>query len=340
MPVGLTEAVELFGRRDLHEVGLAADALKRKHFGESVSWVNNAHINYTNVCVNDCSFCTYHRNSDDADAYTLTVEQVLEQVSTAVAGGACEVHIVGAVNDRLEVDYYVETVGQLRLRFGDVYIKAFTAVEIDFVAKRCDIDVAELLGRLVDAGLDSLAGGGAEIFSARVRGQVCPEKISGDRWLEIHRIAHGVGLVSNATMLFGHVETLAERAEHLVKLRELQDETGGFQSFLPLPAVDFEGRAMNGIDALRTLAVSRLVLHNFPHIKVFWPIWTVKLAQLALSYGADDFDGTVGKYRIVDSGKLGYEAGVRGDEIRQLIAAGGYNPIERRGDYGPIVDGT
>jgi len=329
----VSDVVELFEDSDLHALGQAASDVKRCRFGERVTWIDNCHINYTNICGGSCSFCRYRCDAGDDDAFVLDPDDLLRQVAEAVARGAREVHIVGGLNDALEGDYYVDLIRRVRNRFADLYIKAFTAVEIDFISNRLQCTVETVLARLRDAGLDSLAGGGAEIFSRRVRQAVCPAKIGAERWLEIHRTAHMLGLRSNATMLFGHVETTAERADHLLQLRTLQSQTGGFQSFLPIPVVDFNDKYVGGIDALKTLAISRLVLDNIDHIKVFWPIWTPKLAQLALGYGADDLDGTVVRYRIVDPHHTGVIEGMPGDRICHMIEAAGYEPVERDGRY-------
>jgi aminodeoxyfutalosine synthase len=325
-----SQIVGLFAR-NLHELGAAACEAKQKRFGTKVFWVNNRHINYTNICQGSCAFCRFRRRPTDSDAYSLTVEQLLETVADAVARGVCEVHLVGGLNASLDLDYYVSLIRTLRKNFNDLFIKAFTAVEIDFISQRSDQSLAVVLAHLQEAGLDCLAGGGAEIFADRVRREVCPTKLDADRWLEIHRTAHRLGLASNATMLFGHMETLSERADHLLRLRNLQDETNGFLSFLPLPVVDFKDRALDGLSALKTLAVSRLVLDNFPHIKVFWPLWTLKLAQLGLSYGADDLDGTVGQYKIVESDHS--ENVITPETVQQVIRQAGFEPVERRGDY-------
>lgn len=331
----IEDAVRLFETAGLHQLGAAANEAKRRRFGDGdkVFWINNLHVNYTNICEGTCKFCTFRRRQTDPDAFRLHTDQILQRVSQAVSSGACEVHLVGGLDKSFDLTPCLTMIGTLRGRFPNLFIKAFTAVEIDFFARGSDLSIEAVLTRLRDAGLDCLAGGGAEIFADRVRAQICPEKIDADRWLEIHRTAHTIGLYSNATMLFGHIETIAERADHLFRLRRLQDETGRFLSFLPIPVVDFHDRPIDGIDALKTLAISRLILDNIAHIKVFWPIWTAKLAQLALSYGADDLDGTVGDYKIVDQKQSASQNLICPDNIRQLIAQADLKPIERTGDY-------
>lgn len=329
------DAADLY-LRQLHELGPLADAERARRFGRRALWVNNVHINTTNICAGTCRFCHYRRKTNDPDAFALTVEQVVEQAALAAERGAREAHLVGGLNQTRDLAYYLRLTDGLARRVPQLYRKFLTAVEIDFLAQQAGVTVEEVLQRLRDAGLQSLAGGGAEIFSPRVRMLVCPEKIDADRWLAIHRAAHHLGIRSNATMLFGHVESPAERVEHLLRLRDLQAETNGFQSFLALPVVDFDGGVTGGVDVLKTLAISRLVLDNFDHIKVFWPIWTSKLAQLGLTYGADDFDGTVGRYRIVGA-ELAYEAGMSPQALETLIRQAGLEPAERTGDY-HIID--
>jgi aminodeoxyfutalosine synthase len=315
-------------RADLADLGRRALAAKMKRFGDRVFWVRNVHVNYTNVCRGECRVCRYSKRPGREGGYVLTPDAIFERTARAVSDGAVEVHIVGGIHPELAFSYYLDLVGRLRRSFPALFIKAFTAPEIDGMAGISGLQVPEVLSRLMAAGLDSLAGGGAEIFSPRVRRELFPNKISGDEWLDIHRTAHRMGLRTTATMLFGHIETPAERVEHLVKLRELQDETGGFTAFVPLPVVGYGPLGgVDGLDALRTLALSRLVLDNVEHVKVFWPIWGMKLAQLALSYGADDLDGTVGDYKIVD--RPGSTAG----QIRETILQAGLHPAERDGRY-------
>lgn len=318
------EAVGCFETVDIHELGGRALACKRRRFGEEVFWTRNVHVNYTNVCINRCEVCRFSRRLGESGAYTLGVEEIVSRVSSAVEAGARQAHIVGGIHPELAFGYYLDLVRELRSCFPGLFIRGFTAPEIDHFSTISGESAGWVLEQLRRAGLDALPGGGAEIFSDRVRRAIFPGKISGDRWLEIHALAHGLGLETNATMLFGHMETIGERVEHLMKLRELQDRTGGFKAFVPLPVVGYKGAAgVDGVGALRTLAMSRLVLDNFEHIKVFWPIWGAKLSQLALSYGADDFDGTVGSYKIVD------REGMDVETLRGLILQAGYRPVER-----------
>jgi len=317
--------------KSLSELGRLALEQKHRRFGDGIFWVRNVHVNYTNICQAGCKVCHYSRKKGQEGGYTLTVDQIVERVASAVSAGAVEVHIVGGVNPDLPYDYYVEMIRSVRRAFASLYIKAFTASEIDHMCKISGKKSSDVLGELIDAGLDSMPGGGAEIFSSRVRQELFPNKISSDRWLEIHRTAHQQGIRTTATMLFGHLETPDERLAHLESLRRLQDQTGGFNAFVPFPVIGYGSlEGVDGLDSLRTLAVSRLILDNFEHIKVFWPIWGMKLSQLALSYGADDFDGTVGIYKIVD------QAGISAEKVKELIKQAGFVPTERDGRYAKV----
>jgi aminodeoxyfutalosine synthase len=331
--LGFAETVGLFENVDLHEIGQRALECKRQRFGDQVFWIRNVHVNYTNVCINRCDVCLFSRRTGQSDAYTLEVGEIVSRVAAAVEGGVREVHIVGGINPQLTFTYYLELIRELRKSFPELYIRAFTASEIDHLSNISNSKAGWVLEQLRSAGLNAMPGGGAEIFSDRVRREIFPGKISSDRWLEIHELAHGLGLESNATMLFGHIETFSERVDHLIKLRELQDRTKGFKAFVPLPVVGYQGmEGVDGMEALRTLAISRLVLDNFEHIKVFWPIWGAKLSQLALSYGADDFDGTVGSYKIINQNGLDVET------LKDLILQAGFKPVERDSRYERIGD--
>ena len=292
------DAVALFENSDLLRVGRLADRARRRAVGDDVYFVVNRHINYTNVCRNRCAFCAFSRDEGAAGAYTLTVDEVLQKAREAVDEGATEIHIVGGENPALPYVWVREMVAGIRRMDPGIHIKAFTASEIEFFAKTEKLLVEDVLLDLKEAGLNSLPGGGAEILGAEVRAQVCPAKISGERWLEIHQLAHDLGLKTNATMLYGHVESHEDRADHLVRLREAQDETHGFQAFIPL-AFQPHNNALahlpgpTGVDDLKVMAVSRLMLDNFDHLKTYWVMTGMKLAQIALFFGANDMDGTV-----------------------------------------------
>ncbi len=332
------DAVALFETPDLPRVGRLADQARRRAVGDDVYFVVNRHINYTNVCRNRCAFCAFSRDEGAAGAYTLTVDEVLQKAREAVDEGATEIHIVGGENPALPYVWVREMVVGIRRMDAEIHIKAFTASEIEFFAKTEKLLVEDVLLDLKEAGLNSLPGGGAEILGAGVRAQVCPAKISGERWLEIHQLAHDLGLKTNATMLYGHVESYADRADHLVRLREAQDETGGFQAFIPL-AFQPHNNALahlpgpTGVDDLKVMAVSRLMLDNFDHLKTYWVMTGMKLAQIALFFGANDMDGTV--VEEVISLLSGAEHGqtVSRCELARVIADAGRIPVERDALY-------
>lgn len=335
------EGIALLGCRDLLLLGRLADLAARRATGEEVYFVNNAHINYTNVCVLRCAFCGFARRPGAAGAYTLALEEVEARAAAFAARGARELHIVGGLHPDLPLEFYEEMLARLRARLPHVHLKAFTAVEVDHFARVSGLPVEEVLARLRAAGLGSLPGGGAEVFAPRVRRRLCRPKISGERWLAVHRAAHRLGIPSNATILFGHIETAAERVDHLLALRALQDETGGFQCFVPLPFHPEGARVAGaagptGYDILRMVAVSRLLLDNFRYVKAYWVALTPKLAQLALRFGANDLDGTVREERIYHSMGSTSPQGQEEDELVRAIVRAGRRPVERDGRYRPV----
>lgn len=329
-----SEALQLFASHDLLGIGELAAAANLRKNGDRVYFNVNRHINYTNICVNQCTFCAFSRTGDDESGYTLALNNILERVAEARAAGATEIHMVGGLHPDLPFDFYLEMLAAIKADSPGLHIKAFTAVEVDYFADLSGQPVEAVIAELIEAGLDSMPGGGAEIFNARVRSQICPEKISGERWLEVTEKVHRAGLKTNATMLFGHVETAADRVDHLSRLRHLQDRTGGFQAFIPLafqpdntrvPAA----RGVGGADALKTLAISRLYLDNFQHIKAYWVMLGLKVAQVALCFGVNDLDGTVVEEQI------GHEAGAASpqalskDQLIEQIRRAGRTPVER-----------
>jgi aminodeoxyfutalosine synthase len=336
--LSVADAIALFESPDLLRIGRLADQVRRRRGGDDVYFVVNRHINYTNICRNRCSFCAFSRDPDQAGAYTLTVDEVLEKAREAIDEGATEIHIVGGENPALPYARVRDMVAGIRAMDPNVHIKAFTASEIAFFAKTEMLTVEDALVDLKEAGLNSLPGGGAEILDAGVRARVCPAKISGERWLEIHQLAHDLGLKTNATMLYGHVESYADRADHLVRLREAQDETGGFQAFIPL-AFQPKSSALahlpepTGVQDLKVMAVSRLMLDNFDHIKTYWVMTGMKLAQTALFFGADDMDGTVVEEVISQLSGAAYGQSVSKAELVRVIRDAGRTPVERDALY-------
>jgi len=332
------DGLALLASDDLTGIGRLADMVRRKLVGDDVQFVVNRHINYTNVCRNRCEFCAFSRGENEADAYTLTVQQVLGKAAEAIAQGATEIHIVGGEHPSLPYSEIRAMISGIRDLAREVHIKAFTASEILHFADREGLSAEEMLLDLKAAGVNTLPGGGAEILSAAVRRRVCPAKISGQRWLEVHRLAHSLGIRSNATMLYGHVESYHDRVDHLLRLREAQDATGGFQAFVPLAFQPKNTRLSHlspttGVDDLKTLAVSRLLLDNFEHIKTYWVMTGLKLAQAGLFFGADDMDGTVVEELISLSSGGDFGQVLPKAELVRTIQDAGRTPVERDGDY-------
>ncbi|HEY3373455.1 MAG TPA: aminofutalosine synthase MqnE [Candidatus Aquicultor sp.] len=336
------DGVALYELNDLIFLGALARCVKEKKTGNYTYFNVNRHINLTNVCVNGCKFCAFNaKKSTDPHAYTMTLEEVLNRALEAPGIGATELHIVSGCHPDLPFDYYLGAVRECREALPDIHIQAFTAVEIDYFTQLTGMSIREVLETLKDAGLGSMPGGGAEVFSPRVRGQVCANKANADRWLEIMKTAHELGIRSNATMLYGHVETYEERIDHMIRLRELQDETGGFQSFIPLPFLPDNTELENiqkttAFDNMKTYTISRLVLDNFDHIKAFWIMVGMKLAQLSLDFGVDDLDGTVVEEKIMHMAGATTDESVSKEELIHLIKDAGRTPVERDTLYNVI----
>ncbi len=332
------DGLALFDSPDLPRVGRLADHARRRKMGDDVYFVVNRHINYTNVCRNGCRFCAFSRLEGEPGAYTLRVDEVVAKAREAIGQGATEIHIVGGENPALPYGTIRAMVSGVRELSPEVHIKAFTASEIACFAQAENMTAEALLADLKAAGMNSMPGGGAEIFNAAVRAEVCPAKISGDRWLEIHAIAHRLGLKTNATMLYGHVETYADRVDHLLRLRATQDDSGGFQAFIPL-AFQPKNNALShlpattGVDDLKTLAIARLLLDNFDHIKTYWVMTGLKIAQVALFFGANDMDGTVVEEVISLMSQAGHGQEVPKGELVRVIRDAGRNPVERDALY-------
>jgi len=330
-----SQACALLECDDILALGAMADFARRRAVGDDVYFISNRHINHTNVCRNRCLFCAFSHDEGDADAYTLTVDEVVGKARETLAeGGITEIHIVGGEHPDLPFTYYLDMMRALKDLAPDVHIQAFTASEVAHFAKISGKSVAAVLTELKEAGLGSLPGGGAEVFSGRVRDLICERKISGQRWLDVMRAAHDAGLKSNATMLYGHVETPAELADHMLRLRELQDDTGGFNAFIPLsfqPANTglSELPGPTGFDDLRMLAVGRLVLDNFRHIKAFWINVGLKLAQVSLVFGVNDLDGTVVEEKISHAAGVDTGQELTRAELVRVIRAAGRVPVER-----------
>jgi aminodeoxyfutalosine synthase len=332
------DGLALLETPDLLGLGrLAASALRRRA-GDQVYFINNRHINHTNVCKNRCSFCAFSRDDGEPGAYTMALEEVLARAAESAEEGVTELHIVGGEHPALPYSYYRDMISELHKLAPGVQLTAFTASEIAHFAEIGGLSVEEVLLDLKAAGLDTLPGGGAEVFSARVRALVCPKKISGETWLQVHKAAHRCGLPTNATMLYGHVETAEERVDHLLRLRDAQDETGGFQAFIPLA---FHPRntglsqypGPTGVEDLKMLAAARLLLDNFAHIKAYWVMVGLKLAQVSLFFGVDDLDGTIVEETITHAAGGETEQAVARDELVRLVRDAGREPVERDAFY-------
>ncbi len=328
------DGMALEASNDLFAIGSMANLVRERYNGNFGYYNVNTHINPTNVCVYKCDFCAFRADLNDPRAYVMDRAQILERAKSAHDRGATELHIVGGLHHKLPFDYYVDLIRWIKDDYPEIHIKAYTGVEIEFFAKIARLSIREVLQKLVDAGLGSLPGGGAEIFHPEVREQVCGAKASTEVWLDVHRTAHKLGLHSNATMLYGHIDQAKHRVDHLCRLRELQDETGGFQTFIPLAFHPDNSRMdeipkPSGVMDLKTMAISRLMLDNFPHIKAYWIMLGIKTAQVALSFGADDLDGTVVHETIYHEAGAETPQEITVNEIRRLIAEAGRIPVER-----------
>ncbi len=339
------DGLKLFKSNDLLAVGQLAHHVRDKLHGKRTHFNVNRHINPTNVCIASCKLCAFGRKPDAAGAYTMSLEQAFRTAGENWTEAITEFHIVGGLHPDLPFQYYVDLLRGLKERFPSVHLKAFTAVEIAYYAHITRLSVKEILEKFKEAGLGSLPGGGAEIFAPAVRRVICDHKIGAHMWLKVHRIAHELGLHSTATMLYGHIESAEDRVDHLVQLRDLQDQTHGFQTFIPLafhPANTELGKLVDhaetsGFMDLKNIAVARLMLDNFPHIKAYWIMMTPRVAQIALRFGADDIDGTVAEEKIYhDAGAQTPQVMTR-QEIVRLIKEAGFEPFERDTLYRPVT---
>jgi aminodeoxyfutalosine synthase len=346
-PLSLEDGVALYRHGNPLEVGALANEVRERLHGDRTYFNRNLHINATNVCEASCMFCSFARLAPgDKGAYTMSHEEAWGKLRARVDANdpITEIHIVNGLHPGLPFDYYTELLAGLKRIQPSIHLKAFTAVEIFYFAKKFGMSIADVLEKLRAAGLDSLPGGGAEIFAPRVRRKICHDKCSGDEWLEVHRVAHRLGLRSNCTMLYGTVETTEERVEHLLQLRALQDETGGFQTFIAL-AFHPDGNSLTklpaptGLEDLRTYAVARLMLHNIPHIKAYWIMLGIKTAQTALWFGADDLDGTVQEEKIYHMAGAETPQAMSPAEIVRIIREAGRTPVERDTLYNVVAEG-
>ena len=335
------DGVALYRSRDLLALGYLANRVRERQHGDVTDFNVNRHINPTDVCVASCRLCAFGKQKRDPNSYTMSLEQVWETAGKGWSEAITEFHIVGGLHPELNLDWFCQMLRGLKERFPAIHLKAFTMVEIGYFARREKMSIRDVLVKLRDAGMDSLPGGGAEVFSERVRRIICDHKLTGDEWLETARTAHELGLHSNCTMLYGHIENEEDRVDHLVRLRGLQDQTNGFVTFIPL-AFHPQNTALShiskttGFDDLKNIAVARLMLDNIPHIKAYWIMMTPKVAQVALRFGANDIDGTVVEEKIYHEAGATTSQSMRRGELLRLIKLAGRTPVERDTLYRPV----
>ena len=337
------EALLLWQQAPLWQLSELATAAKRRVSGRKVYYNRNFHLEPTNVCLFECKFCSYRRKAGENGAWDYTMDQVLDIVRSRKDSGATEIHIVGGVHPTHDLYYYVDMIRRVKEIMPQVAIKAFTAVELNYMIRQAGLTLEQGLALLKEAGMESIPGGGAEIFAPEIRTKICPQKGSAEEWLSLHRTAHGLGIDSNATMLYGHIESIEHRIDHLMRLRELQDATGGINAFIPLKFRSANNSMSElgetGVtDDLRTLAMSRLILDNVAHIKAYWVMYGKDTTELALAFGADDIDGT-----IDDSTKIYSMAGAADtrptmsiEDIERICSSAGFTAVERDTHYNEI----
>lgn len=338
------EALVLWREAPLWLLGELAMGAKQRISGDKVFYNRNFHLEPTNLCVFNCKFCSYRRPKGSPEAWDYTMEQMEQIVRDRAKSGATEIHIVGGVHPEHDIYYYAELIRRVKAVMPQVAVKAFTAIELAYMIRQAGLSINEGLQLLIEAGMEAIPGGGAEIFDEELRARICPEKGSTAEWFAVHDAAHRLGLKSNATILYGHIETLEHRIDHLLRLREQQDLTGGFNAFIPLKYRNFgnpmsEVGEVSIVEDLKMLAMSRIVLDNIPHIKAYWVMYGKQTTELALSFGADDIDGT-----IEDSTKIYSMAGASDshpvmtiEEIEQIAASAGLRAVERDTFYNEIT---
>ncbi|MDP6954622.1 MAG: aminofutalosine synthase MqnE [Planctomycetota bacterium] len=336
------DGLRLYRTPDLYALAALANFVRERLHGDRTYFNVNQHINYTNICNKFCRFCAFQRRPKQEGAYWMTPEEIAERITHHLAEPVTEIHMVAGIYPKLGFDYYLDILRAVKSVRPEVHIKAFTMVELDQIARLAKRPLEDVLPELMAAGLDSVPGGGAEVFSERVRQLTYPQKMSGQRWLEVARTVHAAGLRSNCTMLYGHIETLEERLEHMDLLRCLQDESGGFQAYIPL-SFHPDGSEMaevpgpTALEELREMAVSRLMLDNIPHIKAYWIMLDIPIAQLALSFGADDVDGTVVEEKIYHDAGATTPQSVKRAELVRWIEDAGRLPVERDTLYNELT---
>ncbi len=323
---------------DLLTLGKLADKIRKGRYGYKSFFNVNRHINPTNVCKDICKFCAYSASRKNPNQYTMSHEEILDIAKEAIERGAKELHIVSAHNDKVGMDWYFGAFRKIKDKYPNIHIKALTGAEVNFLAQSNGLSYDEIIDLMIDSGVDSMPGGGAEIFDEEIRDFICKGKVSSKQWLEIHQKWHERGKESNATMLFGHIEKRSHRIDHMLRLRELQDKTGGFNAFIPLVYQRENNflrveEFLTAQEILKTYAISRILLDNIPHIKAYWATSTIGLALLAQEFGADDLDGTIQKESIQSSAGASSANGVGLEEFIGLIQNSGFIPVERDSLY-------
>lgn len=339
------EGLTLFNSDKPGILALMADIVRRRKNSDKAYFNRNFHIEPTNICVYNCKFCSYRKNPGSPDAWNHSAQEILDMVKSFDDKAVTEVHIVGGVHPHHDMDYYCKILRMIHNHRPDLHIKAFSAIELDYIIRKSGLDIREGLLKLKDCGLGSIPGGGAEIFDETVRAEICRDKSSSERWLEIHREAHKAGIPSNATILYGHMETYEHRIDHMERLRKLQDETAGFNSFIPLKYKKENNEMqeygeVNIIEDMKNYAVSRIYLDNFPHIKAYWPALGKESTQLALSFGVDDVDGTIDDTTRIYSmaGAEDQNPAMTTEDICELIRGAGFKPVERDTLYNVVKE--
>ena len=327
---------------DLATLGELADEIRIEKFGKKSYFNINRHINPTNVCADVCKFCAYSATRKNPNQYTMSHEEILEIVKNSVKNGAKEMHIVSAHNPNDGVEWYMGAFRKIRETYPNLHIKAMTAAEIDFLSREYGLSYEEVIDQMIESGVDSMPGGGAEIFDEEVREYLCKGKVTSQQWLDIHEMWHNRGKQSNATMLFGHIESRANRIDHMIRLRDVQDRTGGFNAFIPLVYQKENNYLKNcnfpsGQEILKTYAISRIMLDNIPHLKAYWVTASINLALLAQEYGADDLDGTIEKESIQSAAGAKSSNGMELDIFVDMIRNSGFIPVERDSLYNELV---
>ena len=340
--LSLQEGVELY-QLDIYTLGKLADTIRKELHGKKTYFNINRHINPTNICKDICKFCAYSANRKNPNPYTMSHSEILEIVENSSKNGITEVHIVSAHNNQVGLEWYLDIFKKIKDKFPNIHIKALTAAEIDFLSKEHQLSYDEVINLMIKNGVDSMPGGGAEIFNEDVRNYICKGKVSSDNWLKIHELWHQRGKKSNATMLFGHIESREDRIDHMIRLRNLQEKSGGFNAFIPL-VYQTENNYLNikekitGQEILKTMAISRIMLQNIPNIKAYWVTSTINLALVSQEFGANDLDGTIERESINSSAGANSKNGMKLNQFVDMIKSSGFQAVERDSLYNELKE--